>query len=75
VLVLWKNGGADAQPPRLRSKSLKVAPRDELLAALRECLGDDRVRLHREPPSLGAVPQRDEPWRNRRPRAGAAAEE
>jgi DNA polymerase-3 subunit alpha len=74
VLVLWRNGGADAQPPRLRSKSLKVAPRDELLAALRECLGDDRVRLHRDPPAL-ATAQRDEPWRNRRPRAGATAEE
>lgn len=75
VLVLWKNGGGEAQPPRLRSKSLKVAPRDELLAALRECLGDDRVRLHRDPPALGAAPQRDEPWRNRRPRAGATTEE
>jgi len=75
VLVLWKNGGGEGQPPRLKSKTLKVAPRDELLVALRECLGDDRVRLHRDPPALGAVPQRDEPWRNRRPRAGATAEE
>ncbi|HVG43433.1 MAG TPA: hypothetical protein VM890_01845, partial [Longimicrobium sp.] len=75
VLVLWKNGGGEAQPPRLRSRTLKVAPRDELLAALRECLGDDRVRLHRDPPALGSIPQRDEPWRNRRPRAGASAEE
>jgi DNA polymerase III subunit alpha len=75
VLVLWKNGGGETQPPRLKSKTLKVAPRDELISALRECLGDDRVRLHRDAPALGAVPQRDEPWRNRRPRAGAAAEE
>jgi DNA polymerase-3 subunit alpha len=75
VLVLWKNGGGEAQPPRLKSRSLKVAPRDELLAALRECLGDDRVRLHRDPPALGSTQQRDEPWRNRRPKAMASAEE
>jgi DNA polymerase III subunit alpha len=74
VLVLWKNGGGEENPPRLRSKSLKVAPRDELLAALRECLGDDRVRLHRDPPALGSA-QRDEPWRNRRQRTAAVAEE
>jgi DNA polymerase-3 subunit alpha len=73
VIVVWKNGGSDDQ--RLKSKTLKVAPRDEVLAALRECLGDDRVRLHRDPPALGSVPQRDEPWRNRRPRAGASSEE
>jgi hypothetical protein len=54
---------------------MKVAPGDELLAALRERLGGDRVRLHRDPPALGSVPQRDEPWRNRRQRAGAGAEE
>ncbi|HEX6747589.1 MAG TPA: DNA polymerase III subunit alpha [Longimicrobium sp.] len=75
VFVLWKNGGGDGESPRLKSKSLKVAPRDELLTALREALGDERVRLHRDPPALGAVPQRDEPWRNRRQKVGAGAEE
>ncbi|HEX8904459.1 MAG TPA: hypothetical protein VF771_06440, partial [Longimicrobiaceae bacterium] len=75
VFVLWKNGGGEGEAPRLRSKSLKIAPRDELLIALREMLGDDRVRLHREPPALGSVPQRDEPWRNRRQKVGAGAEE
>ncbi|HEU4558770.1 MAG TPA: LAGLIDADG family homing endonuclease, partial [Longimicrobium sp.] len=73
VIVLWKNGGSEDQ--RLKSKTLKVAPKDEVLAALRGVLGDDRVRLHRDPPALGSVPQRDEPWRNRRPRAGAGAED
>jgi len=75
VFVLWKNGGGDGDAPRLRSKSLKVAPRDEVIQALRDALGDERVRLHRDPPALGSVPQRDEPWRNRRPRAPSGAEE
>lgn len=75
LVVTWKNGGSEEKPPRLRSKTMKVAPGDELLAALRERLGGDRVRLHRDPPALGSVPQRDEPWRNRRQRAGAGAEE
>jgi DNA polymerase-3 subunit alpha len=73
VFVLWKNGGGDGDAPRLKSKSLKIAPRDEVIQALRDTLGDERVRLHRDPPALGSVPQRDEPWRNRRPRAGAGA--
>ncbi|HEX2184396.1 MAG TPA: hypothetical protein VHN78_02680, partial [Chloroflexota bacterium] len=55
VIVLWKNGGGEGEAPRLRSKTLKVAPRDELLLALREALGDERVRLHRDPPALGPV--------------------
>jgi DNA polymerase-3 subunit alpha len=75
VFVLWKNGGGDGDAPRLKSKSLKIAPRDEVIQALRDMLGDDRVRLHRDPPALGSVPQRDEPWRNRRQKAGAGAEE
>ncbi len=76
LLVVWRNGGAGdpAEPPRLRSKTLRVTPREELLLALREALGDERVRLHRDPPALGQVPQRDEPWRNRRQRTGAGAE-
>ena len=75
VFVTWKNGGGEERPPRLKSKTLKVAPGDDLLAALRERLGDERVRLHRDPPALGARPERDEPWRNRRQRVGAGAEE
>jgi DNA polymerase-3 subunit alpha len=75
VFVLWKNGGGDGDAPRLKSRSLKIAPCDEVIQALRDALGDERVRLHRDPPALGSVPQRDEPWRNRRPRAGAGAEE
>ncbi|HEX2203693.1 MAG TPA: DNA polymerase III subunit alpha [Longimicrobium sp.] len=72
VFVLWKNGGGDADAPRLKSKSLKVAPRDELLMALREALGDDRVRLHRDPPPM--APPREEPaWKQRKARAGAGA--
>jgi DNA polymerase III subunit alpha len=32
-------------PARFRSRSLRVAPREELLAALREVLGEERVKL------------------------------
>ncbi|HEU4455388.1 MAG TPA: DNA polymerase III subunit alpha [Longimicrobium sp.] len=72
VLVVWKNGGGEGEAPRLRSRTLKVAPRDELLMALREALGDDRVRLHRDPPPM--APPREEPaWKQRRARAGAGA--
>jgi len=71
VIIVWKNGGSEET--KLRSRSLKVTPRDDVVEKLRECLGDDRVRLHRDPPPLGMVPQRDEPWRNRRPRAGASS--
>ncbi|MDQ3389213.1 MAG: DNA polymerase III subunit alpha, partial [Gemmatimonadota bacterium] len=47
--VVWRNGGelADGSAPRLRSRTLTVAPREELLAALRELLGEERVRLVR----------------------------
>jgi DNA polymerase-3 subunit alpha len=62
LLVTWTNGGAEQT--RLRSKSLKVAPRDELLAALREVLGDERVRLHREPPPVVST-AREERWGRR----------
>ena len=46
LIVLWRNGG-DGGPdtPRLRSRSLLVAPREELLQGLREVLGEERVRL------------------------------
>jgi len=72
VIVVWKNGGGEGEAPRLKSKTLKVAPRDELLTALREALGDDRVRLHRDPPPM--APPREEPaWKQRRARVGAGA--
>jgi DNA polymerase-3 subunit alpha len=74
LLVRWTNGGGEGEAPRLRSRSLKVAPRDELLVALRGALGDDRVRLHRDPPPMPQV-QREEPWKNRRPRATAGVSE
>ncbi|HEU0053806.1 MAG TPA: LAGLIDADG family homing endonuclease, partial [Longimicrobium sp.] len=74
LIVLWKNGGGEGDTPKLKSKSLRVAPRDDLVLALREVLGDERVRLHRDPPALGSVPQRDEPWRNRRSRGGGSDE-
>jgi len=73
VFVVWKNGGGEGAGQRLRSRTLKVAPTDEVVAALRDRLGDERVRLHRDPPALGQVPQRDEPWRNRRQKAGAGS--
>jgi DNA polymerase-3 subunit alpha len=64
VTVLWKS--AEEEGARLRSRTLRVSPRDDLLAALRATLGDDRVRLHRDAPPPTPVPQRDEPWKNRR---------
>jgi len=63
VTVLWKGGEEEAT--RLRSRSLRVKPTDELLAALRATLGDDRVRLTRDAPPPVPVPQRDEPWKKR----------
>jgi DNA polymerase-3 subunit alpha len=65
VIVAWKKGEADADAPRLRSRSLRVTPREELLAALRAALGDDRVRLLRDVPPPAPVQQRDEPWKKR----------
>ena len=65
VMVLWKNGD-DGDTPRLRSRTLRVNPRDELLMALRATLGDDRVRLMRDGPAPSPVPQRDEPWKKKR---------
>jgi DNA polymerase-3 subunit alpha len=61
--VVWK--GADDEGTRLRSRTLRVSPRDELLMALRATLGDDRVRLLRDAPPPTPVPQRDEPWKKR----------
>jgi DNA polymerase-3 subunit alpha len=64
VTVLWRSG--DDETTRLRSRTLRVRPHDELLAALRAALGDDRVRLLRDAPPPTPVPQRDEPWKKRR---------
>ncbi|HWK89850.1 MAG TPA: hypothetical protein VNP72_07635, partial [Longimicrobium sp.] len=48
LVVVWRNGGAETDgAPRLRSRTVKVAPRDELLVELREALGEERVRLAR----------------------------
>jgi DNA polymerase-3 subunit alpha len=48
VTVVWCNdGGASPEAPRLRSRSLRVTPRDDLLNALRDTLGAERVRLVR----------------------------
>jgi DNA polymerase III subunit alpha len=59
VIVLWKgappragegnggNGGGDHEPARLRSRTLRISPREELLRELRETLGEERVRLVR----------------------------
>ncbi|HEX8430532.1 MAG TPA: DNA polymerase III subunit alpha, partial [Longimicrobium sp.] len=66
VIVAWKKGEADGDAPRLRSRSLRVTPREELLAALRATLGDERVRLLRDAPPPTPVQQREEPWKKRR---------
>ncbi|HYJ79883.1 MAG TPA: DNA polymerase III subunit alpha [Longimicrobiaceae bacterium] len=73
VYVQWRNGG-EGDPPRLRSRTLKVAPRDELLAALREALGEERVHLHRDPPAPASGGRGEEGWRSRR-RGGGAEEQ
>ena len=57
LVVVWRNGGTEAT--KLKSKTVKVAPRDELLVALRETLGPERVSLHREERPLVTV-QREE---------------
>jgi DNA polymerase-3 subunit alpha len=45
VLVKWEDG--EGKGTGLRSRSLKVDPADDLLAALRDVLGPDRVHLVR----------------------------
>jgi DNA polymerase-3 subunit alpha len=57
LVVVWRNGGTEQT--RLKSKTVKVAPRDELLMALRDALGAERVSLHREERPLVKV-QREE---------------
>jgi DNA polymerase III subunit alpha len=47
LMVVWTNGGATPDAPRLRSKSVRLDPNDVLLQELREVLGEERVRLVR----------------------------
>lgn len=49
LYVVWRNGGGlgDADAPRLRSRTLRINPGDELIQELRDLLGDERVRLTR----------------------------
>jgi DNA polymerase-3 subunit alpha len=52
VIVLWRHaaGGSSAaavDPPRLRSRTLRITPREELIHELRESLGEESVRLVR----------------------------
>jgi DNA polymerase-3 subunit alpha len=47
VMVLWRNGGGPEadDAPRLRSRSLRVTPREELVVQLRDLLGEESVKL------------------------------
>jgi DNA polymerase-3 subunit alpha len=48
LYVVWRNGSAqDDDAARLRSRTVKVDPGDELLRELRDILGDERVKLAR----------------------------
>jgi DNA polymerase III subunit alpha len=62
LMVVWGNGG-DA-PVSLRSRTVRVHPGDELLGALRDALGADAVRLHRDPPPVVST-AREERWQRR----------
>jgi DNA polymerase-3 subunit alpha len=44
LVVAWRNGGEE-DLARLRSRSLRIAPRADVLHELRELLGEERVRL------------------------------
>jgi DNA polymerase-3 subunit alpha len=44
LVVVWKRDGDE---PKLRSKTVRIAPREELLKELRDVLGEERVRLVR----------------------------
>jgi DNA polymerase III subunit alpha len=67
LVVVWRNGGTEAT--RLKSKTVKVAPRDELLMALRDTLGAERVSLHRDERPL-VTAQREERFPRRGGRGG-----
>ncbi|CAN5801801.1 DNA polymerase III subunit alpha [soil metagenome] len=47
VMVLWRNGGSEAaeQSPRLRSRSFRINPQPEVVAELRDALGETAVKL------------------------------
>ncbi|MGI9190358.1 MAG: DNA polymerase III subunit alpha, partial [Longimicrobiaceae bacterium] len=48
VIVRWTDaGGETTHEQRLRSRTLRVSPRADLLQALRETLGEERVKLTR----------------------------
>jgi DNA polymerase III subunit alpha len=47
VIVLWTDPGREPNPPRLRSRTLRISPREELVRELRGVLGEDRVKLVR----------------------------
>lgn len=64
LVVVWRNGGTEAT--RLKSRTVKVAPRDELLMALRETLGAERVTLHRDERPLVSVQREQFPRRGGR---------
>jgi DNA polymerase-3 subunit alpha len=67
LVVVWRNGGTEAT--KLKSKTVKVAPRDELLMALRDTLGAERVSLHRDERPL-VTAQREERFPRRGGRGG-----
>jgi DNA polymerase-3 subunit alpha len=64
LLVVWRNGGTEQT--KLKSKTVKVAPRDELLVALRDALGAERVSLHRDERPLVTVQREQFPRRGGR---------
>jgi DNA polymerase-3 subunit alpha len=49
LVVVWRNGGTlpPGDEPRLRSRTVRVAPTEVLLTELRGVLGDERVKLVR----------------------------
>jgi DNA polymerase-3 subunit alpha len=67
LVVVWRNGGTEAT--KLKSRTVKVAPRDELLMTLRDTLGAERVSLHRDERPL-VTAQREERFPRRGGRGG-----
>jgi DNA polymerase-3 subunit alpha len=60
VLVEWEsNGGGGGGAARLVSRSLRVEPSDDLLAALRDLLGADAVHLVKASPVPPDLPPRN----------------
>ncbi|HEX2093404.1 MAG TPA: DNA polymerase III subunit alpha [Longimicrobiaceae bacterium] len=50
LVVVWRNGGTipPGDEPRLRSRTIRIAPHEGLLSELRSVLGEARVKLTRE---------------------------